>query len=322
MGLRDRFFKKSNETHDSENSKMSITEKYHDIFISYSTVDYAIANKICYGFEQNGFKCWIAPRNISSGEVYVDEIEDAILHSKVVVVVLSYNSGKSKYVKNEIRLAFDKDIPIIPVSIDQYIPYDDFGFYLSGYAYLNTYPFSEDKIELIIKRFLNIYGVQLDNSKSNYIESDKRPLPPYEGNDKFIFVSFSSSDSQAVFNDIRKYQDLGYNVWYDDCDSSNEKECKKIRIMHLKQSDLLIVFVTNASMASDLVKKEIKYAVKHNKNIIPIYLEDFDNIEMEDEIDFELSVIQGIIKTTLDEEEYVFKFTEAFDKFGFELQKD
>ena len=40
---------------------------------------------------------------------------------------------------------------------------------------------------------------------------------------------------------------------------------------------------------------------------------------MEDDIDFELSVLQGIIKTTLDNEEYVFKFTEAFGNFGIDI---
>ena len=57
---------------------MNWDERKHDVFISYSTKDSDIANKVCYILEHNNLKCWIAPRNISSGRIYLDEIADAI----------------------------------------------------------------------------------------------------------------------------------------------------------------------------------------------------------------------------------------------------
>ena len=61
---------------------MSFDERKHDVFISYSTKNSDVANKVCHVLEQNDLKCWIAPRNIASGRVYIDEIADAIKATK------------------------------------------------------------------------------------------------------------------------------------------------------------------------------------------------------------------------------------------------
>ena len=39
----------------------------HDIFISYSILDKAIADAVCTQLEKQGIRCWIAPRNILAG---------------------------------------------------------------------------------------------------------------------------------------------------------------------------------------------------------------------------------------------------------------
>ena len=59
----------------------------HDVFISYSTKNSDIANKICYLLENNGLQCWIAPRNIASGKNYVDEIARGIKSTKIIVLI-------------------------------------------------------------------------------------------------------------------------------------------------------------------------------------------------------------------------------------------
>ena len=59
----------------------------HDVFISYSTKDKVTADAICHILEENDMKCWIAPRNISSGQPYAEEILNAIKSTKIVVLV-------------------------------------------------------------------------------------------------------------------------------------------------------------------------------------------------------------------------------------------
>ena len=312
MGIRDKLFKKSKITPDN---KEESTEMNHDVHITYSTKDTEEAQKVCQVLEQNDIKCWIGPRDISLplDRPLQEIINDSVKNSKVVVSILSNNAQESRYAVMEIKEAFEKSIPIIAFLIDRnyYFNKSEMNFYLKPYPLIHAYTNTEESYEKLVKEVLDI------RNKHDLSESD--PLPPYDGEDKYMFISYVSDDSKEVFPDIRKFQDLGYNVWYDDGKLEDEEKSKKIRVGRLKRSNLCIVFVTNASMASTQIQKEIKYAVKHNKNMIPIYLEDFDSIEMEDDIDFELSVIQGITRTTLSEEEYVFKFTEAFEKFGFKF---
>lgn len=46
-----------------------------DVFISYSSVNKDAANAICHVLEENGVRCWIAPRDILQGFDYGDVIE-------------------------------------------------------------------------------------------------------------------------------------------------------------------------------------------------------------------------------------------------------
>ena len=67
----------------------------HDVFISYSTKNKNTADAICHVLEQNNLKCWIAPRNITSGKNYSNEIIEGIKSAKIVVLVFSKYSSQS-----------------------------------------------------------------------------------------------------------------------------------------------------------------------------------------------------------------------------------
>ncbi|MEE1336783.1 SIS domain-containing protein [Methanobrevibacter sp.] len=144
------------------------------------------------------------------------------------------------------------------------------------------------------------------------------PFPAYSGSDPFIFVSYAHADSNIVFPEIKRLYDKGYNIWYDEGIAPGNEWLSDI-LEHLKACDLYVIFVTQNSINSINVKKEFKYAIKKGKKILPIYLDDFDGIEMDDEWEYELHNIQGILKTTLDDEEYVYKCTTALTHFGFKV---
>lgn len=128
----------------------------HDVFISYSTKNSDVANKVCYVLEQNNLKCWIAPRNISSGKIYVDEIADAIKSTKIVVLIYSTYSQESRYVNNEINLAFSKNKPILSFNIDEAMPKEGMEYYLKVTQWLSAYPNPEDEFETLIRDALKL----------------------------------------------------------------------------------------------------------------------------------------------------------------------
>lgn len=61
----------------------------HDVFISHSSKDKAVANAICAALEAAGIKCWIAPRDIRSGEEWPEAIVNAIKKSRFMILIFS-----------------------------------------------------------------------------------------------------------------------------------------------------------------------------------------------------------------------------------------
>ncbi|MGD2087322.1 MAG: TIR domain-containing protein [Candidatus Aminicenantes bacterium] len=101
----------------------------HQVFISYAsdnvnstTSDRQVADQICTALESQGIRYWIAPRDILAGDDWMDAIIDAIDQAKIIVLVFSANTEKSKWVKDEIKLALEENKTIIPFRIQDVYP--------------------------------------------------------------------------------------------------------------------------------------------------------------------------------------------------------
>ena len=90
-----------------------------DVFVSYASQDEAVANAVVEALEQQGIRCWIAPRDVRPGALYADAIVRAINEAKTLVLVLSQNSVASSHVGKEIERASSKRRPIIALRIDE-----------------------------------------------------------------------------------------------------------------------------------------------------------------------------------------------------------
>ena len=97
------------------------------VFISYygrkegsSGTDREMADRVCAALEEDGIRCWIDHRDIPPGRNWPDEINKAISQSKIMVLVLSSNSEKSRFIKMEVTQAVNKDVTIIPFCIEDF----------------------------------------------------------------------------------------------------------------------------------------------------------------------------------------------------------
>ena len=68
----------------------------HQVFISYSSQNVRVAQAACHVIEENGFRCWMAPRDITPGSSYADLIDEAIQSCDVFVLIFSKSSSISK----------------------------------------------------------------------------------------------------------------------------------------------------------------------------------------------------------------------------------
>ena len=110
----------------------------HDVFISYSTEDKAIADAMCHYLEHHGLRCWMAPRDVRPGEDYAAEIIDAIAASRALVLVFSANANNSKHVKNEVERGVSHGIPVIPFRTQDVQPAKSLELFLGARHWLDA----------------------------------------------------------------------------------------------------------------------------------------------------------------------------------------
>jgi tetratricopeptide (TPR) repeat protein len=110
----------------------------HDVFISYSVKDKAVADAVCATLEARRIRCWIAPRDVRPGGTWADEIVQAINSSRAFVLVFSSHSDNSDMVNRELDLATDHRLAIIPFRIEDITPSGQTKFYLAGKHWLDA----------------------------------------------------------------------------------------------------------------------------------------------------------------------------------------
>lgn len=110
----------------------------HDVFISYSTKDRAVADALCATMESNGIKCWIAPRDILSGQNWPTAITNGIAGSRIMVLVFSSKSNKSEDVTREVYQAVQKKIKIIPFRVESVALSDELAYLIGSLQWLDA----------------------------------------------------------------------------------------------------------------------------------------------------------------------------------------
>lgn len=109
------------------------------VFISHSSADRDVAQKVCDMIEARGLKCWIAPRNITPGREYAAEIVDAINDCGALVLVLTENANDSKFVAKEVERAVDRGRPVIPLRVREVKPGKSLELFISSSHWIDAF---------------------------------------------------------------------------------------------------------------------------------------------------------------------------------------
>jgi hypothetical protein len=132
----------------------------HDVFVSYSKKNKVTADAVCARLEENGVRCWIAPRDVMPGEPWGAAIVRAIGGAKVMVLVLSHAANTSRQIWHEVERAVDKGVTLIPLRIEDVLPSPALEYYISATHWLDalTEPFEAhlDHLVLVVKQILEV----------------------------------------------------------------------------------------------------------------------------------------------------------------------
>ena len=94
----------------------------HDVFISYSSKDKLIADRVCHALEAKGERCWIAPRDITYGADWQDAIMGALSEAGAMVLVFTNNTNESAHVRREVSAALEAGAIVIPFRTEEATP--------------------------------------------------------------------------------------------------------------------------------------------------------------------------------------------------------
>ena len=110
----------------------------HDVFISYSTKNKAIADAVCARMESGGIRCWYAPRDIEPGADWAGSIIEAINASRIMILVFTPDSNVSKQVLREVDCAVSAGVTILPLRLTAEEPIESMRYYLSAVHWLDA----------------------------------------------------------------------------------------------------------------------------------------------------------------------------------------
>ncbi len=118
------------------------------IFLSHSSKDAEVAQKICGQLEKNGTKCFIAPRDIRPGKEYAEEIINGIDESAAVVLLMSEDANRSPHVLREVEHAVSGGTPILVYKLEDVVLSKSMEYFLMTHQWISSKP-QEDYADIV-----------------------------------------------------------------------------------------------------------------------------------------------------------------------------
>lgn len=109
------------------------------VFISYSSDDAKLVNALCAALESRGMDCWMAPRDIQPGTDWAEQIIDGIGRAEAMLVVFSSHSNTSPQVRRELERAVHRNVPLVPLRIEDVQPSKGVEYFLSTQHWLDAH---------------------------------------------------------------------------------------------------------------------------------------------------------------------------------------
>lgn len=140
----------------------------------------------------------------------------------------------------------------------------------------------------------------------------KQPDPAYSGQEPYVFVSYSHKDKGFVYPEIRKLQEQGINVWYDEGIDAGEEWTERLANA-IGGCCNFLYFITPNSVQSEQCRRELNFADNSLVAVTAIHL---SPTKLPGGLQLTLGNRQAIIKYELSGAQYLKKLAKAlqFDR--------
>jgi hypothetical protein len=111
-----------------------------DVFISFSSKDRSLADRVVSAIEASGSRCWIAHRDAPPGVPYGEAIVDAIELARMVLLVLTRHSNESEHVLREIERAANARKRLLIFEAEEVTPSKGLSYFICPVHWLVALP--------------------------------------------------------------------------------------------------------------------------------------------------------------------------------------
>lgn len=174
------------------------------IFLSYSSKNEALADRLFQFLKKNRVDVWYAPHEIAPGQSFADGIGTALGHddtletledqlvrlqgAQIFIILISRSSMMSAWVKKELIYAIQSEKVIIPVQVDRTPLTAQFSYLLSDLQIINGYRLPTPVLQEILRRIRQIIPDAGIQRRQNYpkLTYDQLQVHPIAAGDPYF----------------------------------------------------------------------------------------------------------------------------------------
>lgn len=120
----------------------------------------------------------------------------------------------------------------------------------------------------------------------------RRQMAPYEGEEDYIFISYSHQDMDLVLPVLRYLPENGVRFWYDEGIDPGSEWPEAIA-RHLNGCRGCVAFMSPNSLASSNCRREVNFSLSKNKEFLSVIL---TPVEMSLGMEMQISSYQSLMK--------------------------
>lgn len=137
----------------------------------------------------------------------------------------------------------------------------------------------------------------------------------YRGNEPYIFVCHSHADAHAVYPELTRLKNEGFNIWYDEGIEPGLSWREEIAVA-VSECSLFLIFISPKSVASTFCIQELNHALSYERKVLAVHLEE---THLPPGVELSLNDKQAIIKDDYVEADFQKKLYDGLNSYLFEI---
>lgn len=176
------------------------------VFIRYSKHDREFVTQLSDDLESAGIDVWRGVEEIAPGQNWGEAIQQAIVNADAVLYISSKSTMNSKLLVNDLELAVENEVPILPIVLD-FMGFKHMPKLLYGITWLDFRKGYEQTLQDLIQRIPESAHTDI-------------PIEPKAAQSKgYVFISYAEEDTDFVVYLREFLRENGYGYWdYQDSD--------------------------------------------------------------------------------------------------------